>query len=251
MSDRETTSESRPRVNNSNDSSGRSATTGTTPGTATGWDAVIQHISRNKIDFILAITRALTVLCTISYLIGIPSPASRRFKQALLLGAATSFLRLHQRVPPPPLSQLDRLYVTNLFKEDSLHYLIFPLMFFSGPPLSLTLLPGSLYALFNIAVYSISMLDKLGNQETLKVQISNLVVKYQQSLLHTIAMSEIAMMPVVIIGVFFGATSVLAPIMYYNFLKLRYDSSRNAHFKLLVWKIKTHAMNYASRYMNR
>lgn len=229
-----------------------------TPGQATsgassstpprGWESVIAHITSHKIDFILATTRALTVLCTLSYLIGFPGPSQNRFKQALLMNAATSSLRLHQRMPPPPLNQLSRSYFMNLIREDSFHYLIFPIMFFTGQPITLALLPCALYALFNLAVYAISILDKLGNQEPLKLEISNLVAKYQQNLLYTIALSEVVLMPVVVIGVFTRAVGILVPIFCYRFLLLRYNSTRNAHLKSLIRELRTFATTYISRF---
>lgn len=237
---------------------GSSATTeqsradgGSDSSNARGWDAVMEHVKSRKIEFIMAVTRTLTVLCTISYLLGIPGPAQNRYKQALLMNAATSSLRLHQRMPPPQMNQLSRAYFTNLMKEDSFHYLIFPLMFFTGQPITLALLPCSLYALFNLAVYAITILDKLGDQEELKVKISNFVAKYQQSLLHTIALSEVAMMPIAVVSVFTRVVSILVPLFYYRFLLLRYNSSRNAHLRLLISQIKAKALAIASRYMQR
>lgn len=216
-----------------------------------GIDAVIEHITNHRIDFILAVTRALTVLCTFSYIIGFPGSPSNRYKQALLVTAATSSLRLHQRMPPPPFNQLGSEYFSNLIREDSFHYLMFPILFFFDQPISLTLLPCALYALFNLAVYAISILDKIGNQERLKLQISSLVAKYQQSLLHTIALSEVAIMPIVFIGVFTRVVGFLVPILYYRFLLLRYKSTRNAHLRLLVSQIYTIGRSYASRYLSR
>ena len=221
------------------------------PPRASSWDIIVEHIKDHKIDFILAVTRALTVLCTLSYLIGFPGPASNRFKQALLMNAATSSLRLHQRMPPPQLSQLSRTYFLNLFKEDSFHYLIFPLMFVTGHPVALALLPCSLYAIFNLAVYAISILDKVGNQDQLKARISDLVARYQQNLLHTVALSEVTMMPVVAIGVLTKTVGIFVPFLYYRFLVLRYNSTRNAHLKMLVSQITTMARAQASRYMSR
>lgn len=216
-----------------------------------GINAVKEHIARHKIDFVLAITRVLTVLCTISYLIGFPGPANNRYKQALLMTAATSLLRLHQRMPPPPMDQLGWTYFMDLVREDSFHYLIFPFMFYAGHNLTLALLPCSLYALFNLAVYSITILDKLGNQDQLKVKIAAMIAKYQQSLLHTVALSEVTLMAMVIVGVFTRSVWFLTPMFYYRFLLLRYNSTRNAHLKVLVSQITTFARTQAARYMNR
>lgn len=250
MSDADNSSGGEPNTRSRNPNVQDTNSDSTTP-PARGWDSVVEHVTNHKIDFILAITRALTVLCTISYLIGFPGPSSNRFKQALLMNAATSSLRLHQRMPPPPLNQLSRAYFMNLIREDSFHYLIFPLMFFTGHPIALALLPCALYALFNLAIYAISILDKLGNQDQLKAKIVDLIAKYQQSLLHTVALSEVALMPIVVIGVFTRFVGIFVPILYYRFLMLRYNSTRNAHVKLLVSQIVTLASAQASRYMRR
>lgn len=250
MSDTENT-DNEPRQRSSNDqTTGSSPAPASTPNNSqTGWDAAIEYIKGHRIDFLLAVTRTLTVLCTLSYLVGFPGPASNRFKQALLMNAATSSLRLHQRMPPPPLNQIGRVYFTNLIREDSFHYLIFPFMFFTGQPITLTLLPCSLYAIFHLAVYAITILDKVGNQDRLRTQISNFVFKYQQNLLHTIALSEIALMPIVVVSVFTRVVNFVVPIFYYRFLMLRYNSTRNAHLKLLVSQIRAVAMTYAARFM--
>lgn len=230
--------------------SGQSATNPSSQQTR-GWDATVAHITSHRIDFVLAVTRALTVICTISYLIGFPGPSENRYKQALLMNAATSSLRLHQRMPPPPLTQLNRNYFMNLIREDSFHYLIFPLMFFTGQPITLALLPCALYALFNLAVYAISILDKLGSQEPMRVELSNLVAKYQQNLLYTIALSELTLMPTILIGIFTKVVRIFVPVLYYRFLLLRYNSTRNAHLKLLVVELKTLATTYIARYRQR
>ena len=216
-----------------------------------GWDAVIDHIKNHRMDFVLAITRSLTVLCTLSYIIGFPGPSSNRFKQALLMNAATSSLRLHQRMPPPPLNQISRTYFMDLIKEDSFHYLMFPLMFFSGYPIALALLPCILYAIFNLARYAIELLDKFGDQEQMKAKIAALVTKYQQSLLHTVALSEVTLMPLVVIGVITRSVGIFVPVAYFRFLRMRYNSTRNAHLKLLVAQIRTIANAQAARFMNR
>lgn len=253
MSDTDTTnaqSATRSRV------PGQSTTTSSTSRTDSatrlrGWNAVIEHIKGHRVNFILAVTRLLTVLCTISYLIGFPGPAQNRFKQALLLNAATSSLRLHQRMPPPQLNQLSRAYFMNLIREDSFHYLIFPMMFLTGNPITLALLPCCLYALFNLAVYTITILDKYGDQDRLKARVLDFVAKYQQSLLHTIALSEVALVPIVVISVFTQVVGILVPMLYYKFILLRYNSTRNFQLKLLLSQIRALANFYIARYMNR
>lgn len=228
----------RESTNNSNPASGEADPPRADGRPTSGVDAVVDHIANHKVDFILAITRALTVLCTLSYLIGFPGPTDNRFKQALLMNAATSSLRLHQRTPPPALNQLSRNYFMSLIREDSFHYLMYPFMFFTGQPLLLALLPCCLYAIFNLAVYAITILDKLGNQQHLRNKLSSFIAQYQQSLLHTVALAELTLMPVIVLGVFLRYVGMLVPVLYYRFLMLRYNSTRNAHMKLLVSQLR-------------
>lgn len=198
---------------------------------------IVNHIKQNKLEFLLSITRSLTIICTIFYVIGFPDPA-KRFKQALLMTGATSSLRLHQRMPPPPLRQMGWQYFMNLFKEDAFHYLLFPYLFVFGQPIALVLLPCSLYAVFNLARYAIQILEKLRNQEQLRLTISTIMTTYQRSLLQLIALSEVSLMAVVVIGVFTRICSIMIPFLYYIFLMLRYNSTRNAHLKLLITQIR-------------
>lgn len=240
--------ESRPRGDHQDQTSGRSRdANGNILG---GWDAFVNHIKDHKIEFTIAITRTFTILFTLSYLyiacvLGKPQ---NRYKQTLLVTAATSCLRLHLRMPPPPLSQMDRSFLANLVKEDTFHYLCYPILFLFNEPLTLILLPCCLYAFHNLSVYVITILDKIGGHEAARLKISTMLTKYQQSLLHTIALCEISLMPMLVIGVFTGTVGLMMPLLYFRFLLLRYNSARNAHFKLLVSQIWTVTQSYAGRY---
>lgn len=239
-----------PRTGDDNQERAGSRSRGSNGNVIGGWDAFVNHIKDHKIEFTIAITRTFTILFTISYLyiacvLGKPQ---NRYKQTLLVTAATSCLRLHLRMPPPPLSQMDRNFLTNLVKEDTFHYLCYPILFLFNEPITLVLLPCCLYAFHNLAVYVITILDKIGGHESLRVRISTMLTKYQQSLLHTIALCEISLMPMLVAGVFTGAVGLMMPLLYFRFLLLRYNSARNAHFKLLVSQIWTVTQSYASRY---
>lgn len=217
----------------------------------TGLETFTDYVKSNFVDFALAVTRTITVLCTISYLIGFPGPSANRFRQALSSNAATSFFRLQQRRPMPPYNQLGHQYFLLLASEDSMHYLIFSLTFLVGRPITLALLPCVLYAVFNLARYAIDMLDKFGDSRRMKPKISDLITKYQQSLLHTVALSEITLMPVTVVGMLTGSVSTLVPFVYLAFLNGRYNSTRNAHLKLLVSQIQTVASTQIARFRGR
>lgn len=60
------------------------------------------------------------------------------YQRVLLSNAATSALRLHQRMPN---FQFSRAYIASLFLEDSAHYLFFSLVFLTSSPVSSILCP--------------------------------------------------------------------------------------------------------------
>lgn len=117
-----------------------------------GISALINHVSRNKVTFALWCTRLATILFTLNYLIPIlgwvketcclNSPIKifrfryapyNMYYKALLASAATSALRLHQRLPQV---QLSREFFGLLFLEDSAHYLLYSVVFLYSPPLT-------------------------------------------------------------------------------------------------------------------
>lgn len=74
----------------------------------------------------------------------------------LLANAATSALRLHQRMPR---LSFTREYLALLLVEDSCHYLFFSLVFLYVNPFILILLPVVLFAILHAASYSLTLLD--------------------------------------------------------------------------------------------
>ena len=55
------------------------------------------------------------------------------YQRALVASAATSALRVHQRMPQ---FQFNREYFGRLFQEDSAHYLFYSLIFVTNTPLT-------------------------------------------------------------------------------------------------------------------
>lgn len=119
-----------------------------------GWGALRQHIIDNKIKAALWVTRLFTIIFTIGYIIQIfgyvilnfcfidgkmklhilyfSNPYNIYYK-ILMNNAATSALRLHQRVPHV---QLNRQFLERLFVEDSCHYLLYSLIFLYTAPVT-------------------------------------------------------------------------------------------------------------------
>lgn len=82
--------------------------------------------------------------------------AQNAFYKVLLANAATSALRLHQRMPR---LQFTREYFALLLVEDSCHYLFFSTIFLYVSPFILILLPVVLFAILHAASYSLTLLD--------------------------------------------------------------------------------------------
>lgn len=73
-----------------------------------------------------------------------------------MASAATSALRLHQRMPRIAFT---REYLSLLLLEDSCHYLLFSMIFLYVSPFILILLPVILFAILHAASYSLTLLD--------------------------------------------------------------------------------------------
>ena len=78
------------------------------------------------------------------------------YQKVLLSNAATSALRLHQRLPN---FQLSREFLGQMFLEDSAHYLFYSLIFVMSYPVSMALVPVFLFALLHAQNYTKSLLN--------------------------------------------------------------------------------------------
>ena len=59
--------------------------------------------------------------------------------------------------------------------------------------------------------------------------LSGVIERHQKTILLTVSMSEVVLMPIVILAVFSGVCSLLTPFVYYRFLSFRYASRRNPY----------------------
>uniref|UniRef100_A0A0K8WK73 Protein Kr-h2 n=2 Tax=Bactrocera latifrons TaxID=174628 RepID=A0A0K8WK73_BACLA len=186
-----------------------------------------QHIRTNKVDVAMWATRILTVLFTFSYLVPLISNQQSSFNKVLLSNAATSALRLHQRLPS---FAFTREFLARLFMEDSCHYLMFSLIFFNAQPTLLILIPIVLFAVLHASSYSLKLLDIIGQNSWWGARFLISLVEFQASnILKAAAFAEIFIMPLAIVFTFRGKTGLMTPIVYYHFLVMRYSSRRNPY----------------------
>jgi len=135
-------------------------------GQENGFGHIIQtalaHYANNKTEALLMVTRMLTILFSFLYLM--PFFGSNSFyKKVLIANAATSALRLHQRLPR---FQLTTDFLHQLVAEDSCHYLLFSVIFLSCAPITLVLFPIALFATLHVAFAALTLLDRTGNRSS-------------------------------------------------------------------------------------
>lgn len=198
---------------------------------------VMAYLMSNKVETTLWGTRMFTVICSIMFLLpffgGNPYTL---YQRALISSAATSALRLHQRLPN---FQFSRAFMSTLFAEDSCHYLFFSIIFLNCNPITMALVPVFLFALLHASTYTKNLLNLIGPNSMMLIR--NLINKlqiYQVNILRFIACAEIFLMPAVIVMVFSGKCTIFHPFVYYRFLALRYGSRRNPYCRTLFMELR-------------
>ncbi|XP_068702730.1 transmembrane protein 33-like [Montipora foliosa] len=219
---------------------------GSTPSSPSSpnWSALRGYLLDNKIDSALWLTRVFTIISAILYLLPLFSPLFNYncYKRALISSAATSALRLHQRLPR---FQFSREYFKMLFAEDSCHYLLYSVMFINSIGVTIILIPVALFALLHTVSFTKKLLDILGSGGMLNMSIvrsaKSAIDKaqtHQQGLLRFIACTEIMLMPAVVLMMLSAQVGIFIPFVYYRFLGLRYASRRNPYTRLLFAELR-------------
>lgn len=199
--------------------------------------SVVSFMLSDKVAASLWITRIMTLHFTIFFFIPIFGGNYYSFyHRALLSNAATSALRLYQRLPN---FQLNRVYFGQLIMEDSCHYLLYSLIFLNSYPITMVLAPLFLFALLHACAYTKAVLNIL-NMNSLQF-VLNLITKLetqQVNMLRFIACNEIFLMPGIVLMIFFAKASLFLLFIYYRFLTMRYSSRRNPYCRTLFTEMR-------------
>jgi len=201
-----------------------------------GWLVFKHHVLTHKIDLALWATRLGTILFTIGYILPLFGNPYNSYYKALMANAATSALRLHQRLPQV---QFNRQFITQFLMEDSAHYLLFSMIFLWAAPITLVLAPVVLFSLLHFASYSLTLLDTLGQNSWWGARMMISLVEFQsRNILRMVAFNEIFLMPFSVMMIFTGKTTVLTPFLYYRFLGQRYTSRRNPYCRTMFHELR-------------
>ena len=191
-----------------------------------GLNGAILYLYNNKITTLLMLTRIATIVYTILH--SLPSTGSyyqNYYQKALLANAATSALRLHQRLP---VFCLNQEFLNSVFMEDSCHYLFYSLIFLFTSPITLVLLPVSLFAFLNLLRLAL-ILTESDPRGRYAESLASFISYYAPSIFQSVALAEIFIMPITILAIFVRMGSLMTPFFYYRFITLRYKSRRNRY----------------------
>ncbi|XP_053677158.1 Krueppel homolog 2 [Anopheles nili] len=211
----------------------------------TGFAALKEHVLENKLETTQWVSRVLTIYFALGYVLPFlyGNPVNAYYK-VLMANAATSAIRLHQRLPPFTLS---RAYLSQMMMEDSCHYLLFSLIFLNVYQMFLIILPIVLFAVLHSTSYSLTLLDTLGQNSWWGARLLISVVEFQtRNILRLAAFCEIFIMPLSVLLVFWGKASIVTPLVYYQFLAQRYASRRNPYTRNVFYELRLMADNFAN-----
>ncbi len=202
-------------------------------------------MSAHKLDCGLWATRLATVFFALGYFLPVFGGDPRQaYYKSLAANAATSALRLHQRLPAV---RLNREFLALLLSEDSAHYLFFSLIFMFAQPVTVALLPAVLFAFLHAASYSLTLLDALGSNSWWGARMLISLVELQsRNILRMAAFTEVFLFPLTVVFVFTGRSPLLTPFVYYRFLGLRYASRRNPYCRTIFHELRLAAEEAAS-----
>ncbi|KAK5968616.1 Transmembrane protein 33 [Trichostrongylus colubriformis] len=198
---------------------------------AQGRISISQYVSENLMDCCLLATRLMTLFFTLCYLLSFLSPIApdsayyKAFDCGSTAAAATNALRMQQRVGTVSFT---REFLARLLLEDSCHYLFYAILFLTSAPVTMALLPISLFAALHAASQMVKLLTAIGyGGSMVAARLTSLAQQHTTNCLGIIACGEIFLVPVLISMIFVGKASLFVPFVYYRFLTLRYASQRN------------------------
>ncbi|XP_039264936.1 transmembrane protein 33-like [Styela clava] len=199
--------------------------------------SILNFMSARKIGTAMWVMRLYTIFLSIQYMFFCSAfDMGQYFQRAMLSNGVICALRLHQRIPD---FRMTRQHFAQMMVEDSAHYLMYSLIFLTSHPITIALVPVTVFALLHACSFTRQMLDVHGpNSYPALRKIINHVARHQATLFRFIALNEILIMPTTIAMIFIGRTTILAPFLYYKFLTYRYLSRRNPYCRLSFYELR-------------
>ena len=159
------------------------------------------------------------------------------YKKALIANAVVACIRLHQRIGGN--FSLSKEHLVRVTQEDSAHYLFYSIIFLlqlKSGKITLALLPITLMAVIHAVKYGYLVIEAIGTNKG-RGLLNNIAHK-QQSLFRIVSMTEIMLMPVILVMLILGRANLVSPFMYYRYIQLRYNSQRNAYCRTVFYELR-------------
>lgn len=201
---------------------------------------IVEYMMRDKITALLFGTRLFTIICTFFYVIPISGyDLNALYTKSLASSAATSALKLHQRMSGVPF-QLNRVYFGQLILEDSFHYLVYALIFMNNSPITMIQMPIAGFAVLHCAAYLKTLINLNGSETSYGPvrQLVNKITSKDKDIMRFVAINEIMIFPTLIFMIFVGKVTLFMPFVYYRFLSMRYQSRRNPYNKQMFYELR-------------
>lgn len=205
------------------------------------------NLTEDKISSVLWLTRLFSVVCTLLYIFPFSGyHPNTLYQKTLMSGAATSALKLHQRMLNVPF-QFSREYLAHLLIEDSFHYLLYSIIFLNTYPVTIVLMPIMAFALLHVTVYTNQILNLAGGPESFGLIRKALIfiTSKDKDIMRFVALCEIIMAPIILFMIFTGKSGIFVPFIYYRFICLRYQSRRNPYNRVMFYELRV-ALEYYS-----
>lgn len=231
----------------SSESTQRPAGSGTSSATHTS-PSLLGFLVQDKISSVLLFTRLFSFVSTIMFILPIFGfDANVLYQKALMSSAATSALKLHQRMQNVPF-QFSREYLGKLMLEDSFHYLLYSLIFMNSHPVTIVLMPIAAFALLHISAYTKTLFNVMSVPESSVVRrMLNLVLSRDKDIMRFIALCEIMLVPTIFVMIFSGKSGLFIPFIYYRFLCMRYSSRRNPYNRIMFYELRVILESYTNQ----
>jgi len=158
------------------------------------------------------------------------------FRRAMFAAAVTYGVSLYKAVGMPTFS---REWAQRATTNDNSHYLLITLVMANSFPVTLMLIPVTIYSFFQTIFYVRNLLQDIGSpfSRTVIGYIDKAETYWTRALLFG-AQFEVMVMITLILNLFTGQVDLLLMLAYYNFLKYRYIFSSNTRLVMGLFASK-------------
>lgn len=196
------------------------------------WSYVSSDISSTALFTLRMGTIVSTLMFILSTLGFFGQLTHSAYLNAMMSAFLTFLLRLYRRKADNQVVLFSREMYILLTTEDSGHYMLYSFFFYNQVPVSIYLLPPLLYAIVFTHSYTEGLKQFLPSSiERLLTKLNLRIRDGQRDVFRFIAYTEIFIFLVVVWSVIWGSMFILAPLLYYYFLKSRYLSRRNPYVR--------------------